>query len=262
MHPLTFPVWPAGRYYYIACGREKWFRILGLTYVIILLLFVVLRGKVYYHAPIYPMLFASGAGAIQHLIEQSRNRWLKPATISAFVVGGMVTAPSALPLLPIESFIRYADLLGVRAGIKTERHEIGSLPQHYTDMFGWENMMATVAKVYADIPPEEQAQCVIFTQNFGEAAAIDFFGRAYQLPQAISGHQNYYIWGPKGHSGEITIIIVGKSEDHRKVFSHVEQVAVITNEYAMAYENNLPVYVCKGIKTPLDSIWPQVKHYN
>jgi hypothetical protein len=139
---------------------------------------------------------------------------------------------------------------------------MGRLPQHYADMFGWEQMAATVARVYAGLSPEEQAVCAVYVQNFGEAGAINFFGRAYHLPRAISGHQNYYLWGTRGYTGEITIVVGGKRKDHEKIFSRVEQVAVITNEYAMPYESNLPVYVGRGIKAPLNSIWPQVKHYN
>ncbi|MDT4955715.1 MAG: hypothetical protein QOJ02_3853 [Acidobacteriota bacterium] len=262
MHPLTLPVWLAGLYFYLVSERGKQFRFLGWTYLILLVVFIVLHGKVYYLAPVYPMLFASGAVAIQNVVEQHRRRWLKPAIVSVLIAGGIVIAPLALPVLPIETFIRYANFLGVREGVRTEKHEVGRLPQHYADMFGWENITATVARVYASLSPEEQAKCVVFAQNFGEAGAIDFFGRAYHLPQAISGHQNYYLWGTKGYSGEVTIIIGGKMEDHQKVFSQVEEAAIITSEYAMPYENNLPVYVCRAIKAPLNSIWPQVKHYN
>ena len=30
-----------------------------------------------------------------------------------------------------------------------------------------------------------------------QAGAIDFFGAKYGLPAALSGHQNYYLWGPR-----------------------------------------------------------------
>lgn len=262
MHPVTLPIWMAGLYFYLAAGEGQPYRFLGWAYVVTLVTFILLHGKIYYLAPIYPMLFASGAVAIEKHVARYRWRCLKPATISILFIGGIVTAPLALPVLPVETFIRYASFLGVREGVKTENHQIGRLPQHYADMFGWENMTATVAGVYASLLPEEQAKCTIFVQNFGEAGAIDFFGRAYNLPQAISGHQNYYLWGMRGYSGEVTIIIGGKAQDHEKVFSQVEQVATITNEYAMPYENNLPVYVCRGLKAPLNSIWSQVKHYN
>jgi len=262
MHPATFPIWLAGLYFYLISEQGKPYRALGWTYMVLLVVFIVLHGKIYYLAPAYPMLFAAGGVAVENFVTLPHRLWLKPATISILLVSGIVTAPLALPVLPVETFIRYADFLGVREGVKTENHRMGRLPQHYADMFGWEQMAATVARVYAGLSPEEQAVCAVYVQNFGEAGAINFFGRAYHLPRAISGHQNYYLWGTRGYTGEITIVVGGKRKDHEKIFSRVEQVAVIANEYAMPYESNLPVYVGRGIKSPLNSIWPQVKHYN
>jgi hypothetical protein len=33
------------------------------------------------------------------------------------------------------------------------------------------------------------------------------------------------------------------------------------NPYVMPYENNLPLYLCLGLKVPLATLWPRVKHY-
>ena len=90
---------------------------------------------------------------------------------------------------------------------------------------------------------------------------VDFLGKKYNLPGAISDHNNYWLWGPGDTSGE-TIIFLGGSEDRlREVFVNVEKAAVFTNAYVMPYENNLPIYVCKGLKTPLEVLWPQAKHF-
>jgi len=51
----------------------------------------------------------------------------------------MMTVPLALPLLPVETFLKYARFLGRDAVVKTERHREAKLPQHDADMFGWEN---------------------------------------------------------------------------------------------------------------------------
>ena len=68
-------------------------------------------------------------------------------------------------------------------------------------------MVATVAGVYRDLPAEEQAESCVFTGNYGEAGAVDFFGPRYDLPRAISGHNNYYIWGPRGCTGKVLISV-------------------------------------------------------
>jgi len=101
----------------------------------------------------------------------------------------------AVPLLPVETFIRYAARLGIE-NLKEERHVMGRLPQFYADMFGWRNMAVQVAAVYHGLPPEDQAHAVIFAYNYGDAGAIDYYGPGLGLPNAISGHNNYYLWVP------------------------------------------------------------------
>jgi len=38
---------------------------------------------------------------------------------------------------------------------------------------------------------DEQAKTAILCDNYGEAAAFDFFGGVHSLPTAIRGHQSY-----------------------------------------------------------------------
>jgi hypothetical protein len=138
---------------------------------------------------------------------------------------------------------------------------MGRLPQFYADMHGWENMAARVAEVYHALPAEERAQAVVFGQNYGEAGAIEYFAGRYGLPRAISGHNNYYLWGPRGDAG-VVIAIGGRAEDYREVFGEVRQAGTIVHEYAMPYESNLPIWVCRAPKFTIQEIWPRVKHFN
>ncbi len=262
LHPLNFPLWMAGLYFYLFARDGQQYRALGWAYIVAFATFILLKGKVYYLVPIYPLLIASGAIVIERLTDRYRLIWLRPAIVSLLIVGGAATAPFVLPVLPVETYVEYARLWGMKEGVKTENKRLGVLPQHYADMFGWENMTATVAKVYQSLPPTEQSIAAIYTQNYGEAGAIDFFGKQYNLPKAISGHQNYFLWGSRGYSGEVFIIIGGKPADHRKIFDEVTQQAVVTNEYAMPYENNLPVFVCRKPKFSLTEFWPKAKHYD
>jgi hypothetical protein len=129
-------------------------------------------------------------------------------------------------------------------------------------MFGWPELTAKVAEVYHSLPPEERSRCAIFASNFGEAGAINFFGRAYNLPQAISKHQNYFLWGPRDYTGECVITVGEELEDVSKTFDRVELAATINHEYAIPHQNNSPVYICRQIKMPLKEVWPQVKCYS
>ncbi len=128
-------------------------------------------------------------------------------------------------------------------------------------MFGWEEMVSTVALVYQSLPQEDQAKCGIYTQNYGEAGAIDFLGRRYNLPKATSGHNSYFLWGPGNYTGEVMIILGGRREDHEANFEKVDQAAVTKCEYCMPYENNRPIFIARKLKVPIKEIWPRTKHY-
>jgi hypothetical protein len=265
-HPFTFPVWLAGLSFYLFTRAGRPYRALGWAYVVMFLLMIALRAKVYYLLPVYPVLFASGAvwleGFFARLAERRPVlRWLKPASVALLIAGGALMAPLALPVLPLETLIRYQRALGLEAP-RTEKLRLAELPQHYADMHGWEEMTAEVARVYNSLPQEERALCAVFARNYGEAGAIDFFGARHGLPKAIGKHQNYFLWGPRDYTGACVITVGERERDVRKSFDHVELAATITHPYAIPHENNLPVYVCRKPKRPLKEIWPDVKCYS
>src|SRR6201999_2075244 len=107
-----------------------------------------------------------------------------------------------------------------------ERMKLGVLPQQFADMFGWPEMAADVARVYRTLPPADRARAAIFGQNYGEAAAMDIFGKPLGLPPAISGHNNYYLWGPRGADGNVMIVIGGNLKQEQSLFESVTQVGV------------------------------------
>src|SRR6185436_16511388 len=190
MNPMTAPIWIAGLFWLFS---SKTYRALGWCAVALFVEFVVMKGKVYYLSPVYPMLFAAGSVWLER---QSRAVLFGRAVAVALVtIAGIVLAPLALPILPVETFIAYQKRLRLEPPA-TETHRLGKLPQFYADMHGWPEMAATIARVYNGLTPAEKAKCAIFGQNYGQAGAIDFYGKRYGLPKAISGHQNYYLWGP------------------------------------------------------------------
>ena len=260
MNPLSLPLWLAGLYYFLFSREGNRYRVLGLIYVVVFTFLTVQNAKVYYLSPIYPVVFASGAVLFQRVIERHSWNWLKPASLVLLVVSALMILPMALPVLPVETFIRYSKAVGVHPPAE-ERQQLGELPQHYADMFGWEEMVSTVALVYQSLPQEDQAKCGIYTQNYGEAGAIDFLGRRYNLPKATSGHNSYFLWGPGNYTGEVMIILGGRREDHEANFEKVDQAAVTKCEYCMPYENNRPIFIARKLKVPIKEIWPRTKHY-
>lgn len=260
MHPFTLPLWLAGLWFYLFSETGRKYRLLGWIYVSVLALFLLTKAKPYYLAPAYFMLLAAGAVAVEDFIRRRNLEWLKAVTAAGLVTGGLVLLPIALPVLPVETFIRYQAFLRIPVE-SGEKHRMGKLPQMYGDMFGWEEMVAAVANVYNRLTPEEKARCIIFASNYGEAGAIDFLGKKYGLPKAASGHNNYWLWGPGNYDADMAITVGESREDVGKTFDEAELAAVIKHEYAMPYESDLPVFICQKPRTPLREVWPRIRHY-
>jgi hypothetical protein len=264
MQPPTLPLWLAGLGFYLFAREGRPYRAFGWIYVVLFMLFAALNSKFYFLAPAYPMLFAAGSVAIERFFGgRSRWRWSLPAYASVLAISGALVAPiTVLPVLPVETLARITGALGGDAGIEVETREVAELPQNFADRFGWEDMTETVARVHDRLPPEERSEACVLTGNYGEAGAIDFFGAKYGLPKAISGHNSYYLWGPRGCSGE-TVVSVGVPRKRlEEVFGRIEQTDTVRCHYCMPDEDDLPVYVCRNPKLPFEEAWPRFKHYN
>ncbi len=111
-----------------------------------------------------------------------------------------------------------------------------------------------MAEIYNDLSPEERTECVIGASNYGEAGALDFFGKQYGLPQAISTHNNYWFWGPGDKPGKVLLVIGGSKHDYEKLYDDVHQVAAFTNPYAA--ESGRPIFLCRKPKHTLQEYWP------
>jgi hypothetical protein len=262
LHPALLPIWLAGLVSLLV-GRARRMRVLGWTYVVLLLAMIVLKAKNYYLAPIYPMLFAAGAVAVEDWLAHrpfSRDRlWPKVAIATLVVVMAAPMIPATLPVLPPEKLLAYQRFLGI-APHKTEVHHIGPLEQRFGDQFGWEELVADVARVYWSLAPDERARTAIFANNYGEAGAIDLFGPAYGLPEAICAHQTYYFWGPRGFDGDTIIWLQRDRESLERLCRSVEQAGEHFHPWGMAEENR-PIFICRGLLSPLPKMWPWLKHW-
>ena len=255
LHLFSLPLWVGGLAWYFFAPEGKRFRFLGWTYLIVLAMYMLLDGKSYYLLPAYPLLMAAGGLAFERFSESQRHRLLGVAYPAVLIVGGLVTLPFGVPVLPVDTFVTYSKAIPYARWVKTERDATAALPQFYADMFGWDNMAETVARVYHGLPQSEQASCAILAGNYGEAGAIDYYGPKLGLPRAISGHNSYYLWGPRGYSGACVILFGERSDEYKNYFGKVEHVATISNPYGMPSEQNVPVYLCRKPRAPLASQW-------
>ncbi len=171
-----------------------------------------------------------------------------------------LAAPFAIPMLPVDSFIAYQRALGMRPPSE-ERRDRGDLPQFLADRFGWPELAAQVASAVRSLPPEERARCLIVADNYGEAAAINYYGRRYGLPRAVSQHNNYYLWGYGTRTPAAYVIVGDNREGLEQGFTDVREVARTNAAYAMPDETGVLISICRGLRLPLDVAWRRGKHY-
>jgi hypothetical protein len=123
-------------------------------------------------------------------------------------------------------------------------------------------MARAVSSVYLQLPPAERAGARFYGQNYGEAGAIAYFARRYELPPAVSGHNTYWMWGPGLPTVGPVIVMGGDREDHVEEFRQVDAAGRHDALHAMPYERDLTIWVCRDLVRPLDEIWPHVRHYD
>lgn len=260
-NPIAVPLSLAGLYYFFRTRSGKPYRLFAWAYVALYIIFTIINAKSYFLAPIYPVLFAGGAVGLERWSEQ-RRQWVRPAYLALVLLFGLLLAPLAMPILPPATYAQSYGALTFVGNSGAGQSNAGVFPQYLGDRFGWDTMTATVAQVYDALPPSEQAQACILTLNYGEAGALQTLGPADHLPPVISGHNNYYLWGPGKCSGQVVITVGYLTSDMTKSYNSVTQAATITCHYCQAEENDIPVLVCTHPKGTIRNAWPSVKHYN
>ncbi|HEU4415022.1 MAG TPA: glycosyltransferase family 39 protein [Candidatus Angelobacter sp.] len=275
MNLALFPLWAAGLVW-LLFGRSRpdaekangshessrqQYRLLGWTYLVVLAAFIAVKAKNYYVAPIYPILFAAGAIALERLWAGRRaGYWARGVYVALVIIAGALLLPFSVPVLSPEGFLRYEKALGVQPP-EFEHQQNGPLPQWYADEFGWQEMVEKVAKVYNSLSPEERARTAIFSNNWGDAAAVDYYGPRYGLPHAISKHNSYWIWGPGNYDGSTMIILHSSGEHDSEYFQSVERVGRVEHPYARRDEY-FDILLCRGLRASLRDAWPQLKQFD
>lgn len=261
LNPVAVPLALAGLVFYFLGPGGRPFRSLGWAVLAILGVMISQHAKPYYFAPAFPLLLAPGGVMMERLTERRGWRWIRPLYPPLLVLSGLALVPLAKPVLPVEAFVRYQARLGMEPQT-SERHELERLPQFFADRLGWRELAETVAEVYHALPAEDRQRACIFGQNYGQAGAIDLFGPELGLPSALSGHNTYWWWGPGECTGDVVVVIGGGREAAEEIFDRVELAATFTCQDCMPYENHKPIWVCRGLRMPIEELWPRLRGYS
>ena len=259
LNPALFPLWIGGLIWLFTGSGGRKYRAIAWTYLVLLATFILLKGKNYYLAPVYPMLFASGGVAFEK-ISASGWKWIRVTYVPVIIITAAALSPLTAPVLPVETYLRYQRRLGLEP-LRAENQRTGPLPQFFADEFGWEEMAREVARVYNSLPQDERSRTAIFANSYGQAGAIDYFGPKYGLPKAVSNHQSYWLWGPRDYTGSTVIVLGSDGSGDREHFQSVEVAGRTYHAYSRLDER-FDIFLCRGLNQDLRTLWPQIKNWN
>jgi hypothetical protein len=209
-------------------------------------------------APAYPVLFAAGAVAIEKWMQRFSSTTARTMSVSWVVAAALFAFPLSLPVLSVPQTERLLQpLFGWAVPVRALTHDLH-------DEFGWREQVATVARVYQALSPEERSHVAILTGNYGEASAVAFFGPQHGLPRAISGHMTHHLWTRAEALAEVdTVIAYGLPRPLlSELFQSHEQVAEIDHPMADDSERHLPIYLCSSPRAPLDRSWSRLRRFS
>ncbi len=215
------------------------------------LLFWIGQARGYYTGPLYAILFAAGAVWFEQwtaTLSHGRARIAQGIAWGLVAVGGAIVLALG-PYWPVTS-PQFELVSGINTDLKEE--------------IGWPELVQTVAGIYEGLPADTKSNTGILAGNYGVAGAIDLYGPAYRLPQAISQVNSYWLRG-YGDPPPQAVIIVGAPRGFAdRYFSDCQVAGHVANTYGVKNEetiNHPDIFVCRGVRLPWPQLWKQIQSF-
>lgn len=246
--PPLAVIWVSGLWRLMRNPEARPYRFLGLTYLLVLALVLVTGGREYYPGGAYPALFASGAIAVTGWLARAANRPRTKGLATMLTFNAVATIALSLPIYPASVFP------------KTPQAEIN---YDAGETIGWQELTATVARVYQSLPEQDRKTAVILAGNYGQAGAIAKYGPAHGLPAPYSGHLAFWRWGPPPDTMTGPVILIGRwTADELAPYCGSSAIAA-RNDNGYGVDNDeqgVPIWVCRDLRQPWSAIWPDLHH--
>ena len=244
--PVLAPLWIGGLR---RLWRPGFAKPVAVAYVTMLVAFTLTGGKSYYLAGAYFVLFAAGSVSVEERLSAREIAHWPRARMAAIIAGALVALPLTLPVLPVSTLAK--------------GQWESKINKDLSATVGWDQMVRQVAGVVDSLPPQERAHVVIFTGDYGMAGAVDLYGPRYGLPQAISGHNSFWWWGPKGARNGATTVAVNLDASYlRTIFADVTPAGTVASvDGVWTEERGDPIYICRHQVVSWAKAWPAARNY-
>ncbi len=250
--PVLTPVWVAGAIWSLRSAAARRFRPVAIGCVAAIALQFVLGGKAYYPGGAYTFLLAAGSVPLERRLAARRPLAgrIRPAAVfgAAMLAGAVIAAPVALPVLPARTL-----------------HTVPLQKINYdlAETIAWPKLAALVAREYDSLPGAQRQHTAILAGNYGEAGAIDRYGPGLALPQAYSGANNFWLWGPPPAADISAVAVNVDPALLRREFAHVRLVATFWNGLGVSDdEQGVQVFLATGLRSSWAKAWPAFRDYS
>jgi 4-amino-4-deoxy-L-arabinose transferase-like glycosyltransferase len=255
--PAVTPIWVTGAIWSLRSPAARRFRPVAIACIIAIVLQFVLGGKAYYPGAAFTFLIAAGSVPLERRLAARRPirpaalaRLVRPAaaTATAMLAGAVLAAPVALSALPARTL-----------------HTVPLQKINYdlAETIAWPRLVALVAKEYRSLPTPKRRRTAIVTGNYGEAGAIDRYGPGLALPQAYSGANNFWLWGPPPADDDAVVAVNVDPALLRREFAQVRLVATFWNGLGVSDdEQGVQIFVATGLRSSWAQAWPAFRNYS
>ncbi|SNY79470.1 Dolichyl-phosphate-mannose-protein mannosyltransferase [Nocardia amikacinitolerans] len=226
------------------------YRFLGATLLVLVAIFLVMGGRIYYMAGMYAVVLAAGAVGLVEL-----TAGLRPSPRRLAAAGGAAVVLCSTALVLWSTPWQHPDHIAPPADDAEAAINIGVYGE-----FGWPELTAAVTEAYAALAPAERATTVVLTDTYWQASALDQFARD-ELPPIYSPSRGYGYFGrPDERTG--TVLAVGVPESFlRWNFDSVEPVGKVDSRLGFpGNTQDVTVWACTGSRHPWAETWPDLMH--
>jgi hypothetical protein len=258
-NPIAGILWVTGLAWLLRGKERSEHRTFGIAFLFMLAMMIAAQSNRTDRIALYiPVLVAGGAVIWERFHTKRLMKWLIPLTTALLLLVGLVSLPVVLPVMSPSSTAEYLQRIGMHQSF--EKGVTAKLPQNLADRFGWKELADSVAVVIQRLPERERHSVLLAGQNYGDAGALEYYGRAFHFPQVVSGHNSYWLWGA-GHEAEVYIIVGNSRSRMEQLFNDVQEGTRASTGWQMNYECNRPIWICRKPKMPLAEIWSKAKMF-
>ncbi|RNL55782.1 ArnT family glycosyltransferase [Pedobacter jejuensis] len=245
-HGASVAVWSAGFVFLLFYQKKRDpLLIWPISFLVVIVVLAVLKGKLYYGLGIFPLFFAAGGYCWAILIGKFKlNRQI--AFVATLYLFALFSLPVVIPVLSIAKCKRYlsdvVSLTGFSRPLVWEDGTQGSIPQFFADMCGWE-MLAKKVNLAADIKHAENT--IVLTDNYAIAGGLKYYGGS-KMPKVISVNNSFLLNSPEKLKSE-SIIYLSKEQPNQVInlAKHVQLMEILKIENS--HLNGIKIYKLSGL---------------